>query len=267
MSPLPSIRSRSGIASGSGVSGTIGLRNEQHHDPAKFPPSFRIARTAGYNVHGRNSGLRYRGPRQHKPKVFTFPHIHWQRHTIDISIKNMKLTLCVIFSGIFFIRDVIVAQRLTFSRQPNERSAEFQFLGKVNAPVGSEHWPFGSNVPPQNSQVCEKLVWWMKNSENERETIFFDLGKKCRTNFWIWNRQLLRIMIFCAGIARDSSGSVSPASLDAKNQRRERYRQIFEDHIPREFYALQRSILDLLRAVRRRLNKLKKMNCHYSRLW
>ncbi|XP_043268563.1 gamma-aminobutyric acid receptor subunit beta-like isoform X2 [Venturia canescens] len=69
MSPLPSIRSRSGIASGSGMSSSLGLRNEQHHDPAKFPPSFRIARTAGYNVHGRNSGLRYRGPRQNKPKV------------------------------------------------------------------------------------------------------------------------------------------------------------------------------------------------------
>lgn len=64
MSPLPSIRSRSGLVSGSGTPGV-----PKDHDPAKFPPSFRISRAPGYNTHGRNSGLRYRGPRQHKPKV------------------------------------------------------------------------------------------------------------------------------------------------------------------------------------------------------
>lgn len=65
MSPLPSIRSRSGLVSASGTPGP-----PKDHDPAKFPPSFRISRAPGYNTHGRNSGLRYRGPRQHKPKVF-----------------------------------------------------------------------------------------------------------------------------------------------------------------------------------------------------
>jgi len=63
MSPLPSIRNRSGLVSASSTPG-------RDHDPAKFPPSFRISRTAAYNTHARNSGLRYRGPRPHaKPKV------------------------------------------------------------------------------------------------------------------------------------------------------------------------------------------------------
>lgn len=64
MSPLPSIRNRSGLISGSSTPG-LG----KHHDPVKFPPSFRISRTVAYNTHGRNSGLRYRGPKQNKPKV------------------------------------------------------------------------------------------------------------------------------------------------------------------------------------------------------
>ncbi|XP_034936796.1 gamma-aminobutyric acid receptor subunit beta-like [Chelonus insularis] len=63
MSPLPSIRSRSGLASGSTTPALSKPR-----DSSKFPPSFRPARTMGYNSHGKNSGLRYRGPRQ-KPKV------------------------------------------------------------------------------------------------------------------------------------------------------------------------------------------------------
>ncbi|XP_011298250.1 gamma-aminobutyric acid receptor subunit beta-like isoform X2 [Fopius arisanus] len=60
ISPLPSIRSRSGLASGATTPAAVGA-----HDRGHFPPSFRPAR---YNA--RNSGLRYRGPRQHKPKVF-----------------------------------------------------------------------------------------------------------------------------------------------------------------------------------------------------
>ncbi|KYM83084.1 Gamma-aminobutyric acid receptor subunit beta-like protein, partial [Atta colombica] len=64
MSPLPSIRNRSGIVS---ASSTLGAGRD--HDPAKFPPSFRMSRTAAYNTHSRNSGLRYRGPRPHKPKM------------------------------------------------------------------------------------------------------------------------------------------------------------------------------------------------------
>lgn len=64
MSPLPSIRNRSGLVSASSTPGA-----GRDHDPAKFPPSFRISRAAAYNTHGRNSGLRYRGPRPHKPKV------------------------------------------------------------------------------------------------------------------------------------------------------------------------------------------------------
>ncbi|XP_033216718.1 gamma-aminobutyric acid receptor subunit beta-like [Belonocnema kinseyi] len=64
MSPLPSIRSRSGLVNAVGTPGPA-----RDHDPAKFPPSFRISRAPGYNTHARNSGLRYRGPRQHKPKV------------------------------------------------------------------------------------------------------------------------------------------------------------------------------------------------------
>lgn len=62
MSPLPSIRNRSGLVSASSGVG-------RDHDPAKFPPSFRISRSAAYNTYGRNSGLRYRGSRPHKPKV------------------------------------------------------------------------------------------------------------------------------------------------------------------------------------------------------
>ncbi|XP_025994881.1 gamma-aminobutyric acid receptor subunit beta-like isoform X1 [Solenopsis invicta] len=62
MSPLPSIRNRSGL-----VSTSLGVGKD--HDPAKFPPSFRISRSAAYNTYGRNSGLRYRGPRPHKPKM------------------------------------------------------------------------------------------------------------------------------------------------------------------------------------------------------
>lgn len=65
MSPLPSIRNRSGLLSASSTP-AVG----RDHDPMKFPPSFRISRTAAYNTHGRNSGLRYRGPRPHKPKVY-----------------------------------------------------------------------------------------------------------------------------------------------------------------------------------------------------
>ncbi|CAD1481064.1 unnamed protein product, partial [Heterotrigona itama] len=64
MSPLPSIRNRSGLVSSSSTPGT-----GREHDPAKFPPSFRISRVAAYNTYGRNTGLRYRGPKQHKPKV------------------------------------------------------------------------------------------------------------------------------------------------------------------------------------------------------
>ncbi|XP_017757918.1 PREDICTED: gamma-aminobutyric acid receptor subunit beta-like isoform X1 [Eufriesea mexicana] len=64
MSPLPSIRNRSGLVSSSSTPGT-----GREHDPAKFPPSFRISRVAAYNTYGRNAGLRYRGPKQHKPKV------------------------------------------------------------------------------------------------------------------------------------------------------------------------------------------------------
>lgn len=67
MSPLPSIRNRSGLLSSGSIPGT-----GREHDPAKFPPSFRISRVAAYNTHGRNAGLRYRGPKQHKPKVKTY---------------------------------------------------------------------------------------------------------------------------------------------------------------------------------------------------
>ncbi|XP_012279714.1 gamma-aminobutyric acid receptor subunit beta-like [Orussus abietinus] len=65
VSPLPSIRSRSGLI------GTPGFSSDpcKDHDPAKFPPSFRISRAAVYNIHGRGGGLRYRGPKQTKPKV------------------------------------------------------------------------------------------------------------------------------------------------------------------------------------------------------
>ncbi|XP_044007866.1 gamma-aminobutyric acid receptor subunit beta-like isoform X3 [Aphidius gifuensis] len=56
-SPLPSIRSRSGISSCATTPGTT-IRTTD------FPPSFRPAR---YNT--RNTGLRYRGSRQNKPKV------------------------------------------------------------------------------------------------------------------------------------------------------------------------------------------------------
>ncbi|XP_014213625.1 gamma-aminobutyric acid receptor subunit beta-like [Copidosoma floridanum] len=79
LSPLPSIRNRSGLSS---VAGTPGgptrdpllqhqqpHHHHQHHDPAKFPPSFRIARAPGYSVHAKSPGLRYRGARQPKPKV------------------------------------------------------------------------------------------------------------------------------------------------------------------------------------------------------
>ncbi|XP_024945824.1 gamma-aminobutyric acid receptor subunit beta-like [Cephus cinctus] len=64
MSPLPSIRNRSGLVNATTIPG-VG----REHDPVKFPPSFRISRAAGYNTHGRNSGLRYRGMKQQKPKV------------------------------------------------------------------------------------------------------------------------------------------------------------------------------------------------------
>ncbi|XP_015121033.1 gamma-aminobutyric acid receptor subunit beta-like [Diachasma alloeum] len=60
ISPLPSIRSRSGLASGAATPAAVGA-----HDRGHFPPSFRPAR---YNT--RSTGLRYRGTRQHKPKVF-----------------------------------------------------------------------------------------------------------------------------------------------------------------------------------------------------
>ncbi|XP_063989584.1 gamma-aminobutyric acid receptor subunit beta-like isoform X1 [Diachasmimorpha longicaudata] len=60
ISPLPSIRSRSGLASGATTPAAVGVQ-----DRGQFPPSFRPAR---YNT--RSSGLRYRGTRQHKPKVF-----------------------------------------------------------------------------------------------------------------------------------------------------------------------------------------------------
>lgn len=72
LSPLPSIRSRSGLASTAGTPGgpSSGTSREIHHDPAKFPPSFRISRAPMYG--GKNSGLRYRGPRQQKPKVMNF---------------------------------------------------------------------------------------------------------------------------------------------------------------------------------------------------
>lgn len=82
MSPLPSIRNRSGLISGSSTPG-LG----KHHDPAKFPPSFRISRTVTYNTHGRNSGLRYRGPKQNKPKVY----IHMYTHKYNLeNMKNIK---------------------------------------------------------------------------------------------------------------------------------------------------------------------------------
>jgi len=64
MSPLPSIRNRSGLVS---VPSTLGVGKD--HDPVKFPPSFRISRGATYNTYTRNSGLRYRGPKPYKPKV------------------------------------------------------------------------------------------------------------------------------------------------------------------------------------------------------
>lgn len=66
MSPLPSIRSRSGLACGSTTPAST-----RYYDDIKFPPSFRPARTsAGYNTHNRQTcGLRNRGTRQNKPKV------------------------------------------------------------------------------------------------------------------------------------------------------------------------------------------------------
>ncbi|XP_066584105.1 gamma-aminobutyric acid receptor subunit beta-like [Prorops nasuta] len=68
MSPLPSIRNRSGLIGG-GAAAIVGSPKELH-DPVKFPPSFRISRVStGYNTHARFSGLRHRGPRQQKPKV------------------------------------------------------------------------------------------------------------------------------------------------------------------------------------------------------
>ena len=79
LSPLPSIRNRSGLMSGAttpgttaGITGVAGAACSHHqlpHDPAKFPPSFRIARAPGYNTHAKSPGLRYRGARQHRPKV------------------------------------------------------------------------------------------------------------------------------------------------------------------------------------------------------
>ncbi|KAK0071024.1 hypothetical protein PV326_001762, partial [Microctonus aethiopoides] len=66
MSPLPSIRSRSGLACGSTTPAST-----RCYDDIKFPPSFRPARTsASYNTHNRQTGgLRNRGTRQNKPKV------------------------------------------------------------------------------------------------------------------------------------------------------------------------------------------------------
>ncbi|KAK0165435.1 hypothetical protein PV328_003945 [Microctonus aethiopoides] len=65
MSPLPSIRSRSGLACGSTTPAST-----RCYDDIKFPPSFRPARTsASYNTHNRQTGgLRNRGTRQNKPK-------------------------------------------------------------------------------------------------------------------------------------------------------------------------------------------------------
>lgn len=72
MSPLPSIRSRSGISSCAETPA-----GSREHDPAKFPPSFRISRVStGYNSRGKNSCLRYRGTRQHKPKVPNSSKLH-----------------------------------------------------------------------------------------------------------------------------------------------------------------------------------------------
>lgn len=48
------------------------------------------------------------------------------------------------------------------------------------------------------------------------------------------------------GIARDTERSVRVASVDAKNQGCEYYRQIFENHISGQFYDLQRHLLGIL---------------------
>ncbi|OXU29120.1 hypothetical protein TSAR_013873 [Trichomalopsis sarcophagae] len=72
LSPLPSIRNRSGLASGAATPGgpsSSGARLDQLHDPGKFPPSFRISRPPGYSTHAKSPGLRYRGTRHQRPKV------------------------------------------------------------------------------------------------------------------------------------------------------------------------------------------------------
>ncbi|KOX68118.1 Gamma-aminobutyric acid receptor subunit beta-like [Melipona quadrifasciata] len=89
MSPLPSIRNRSGLVSSSSTPG-------REHDPAKFPPSFRISRVAAYNTYGRNTGLRYRGPKQHKPKLNDNDAVRFQYY--GLFYKNRVAHIIVIIT-------------------------------------------------------------------------------------------------------------------------------------------------------------------------
>ncbi|XP_011501320.1 PREDICTED: gamma-aminobutyric acid receptor subunit beta-like [Ceratosolen solmsi marchali] len=68
LSPLPSIRNRSGLVSTAGTPGSQ-AREQLQQDSAKFPPSFRICRAPVYGAHVKTPGLRYRGVRQQRPKV------------------------------------------------------------------------------------------------------------------------------------------------------------------------------------------------------
>jgi hypothetical protein len=53
-----------------------------------------------------------------------------------------------------------------------------------------------------------------------------------------------------AGSARDSTGRVGLEGVDAQDQGRQPHRQILANYFPRELYAVQCRLLDLLRAVR-----------------
>lgn len=106
MSPLPSIRNRSGLVSASSTPG-VG----RDHDPAKFPPSFRISRVAVYNTHTRNSGLRYRGPKPHKPKVclYIIGILKRTRNYIKYSKKGLKFFHMIIVFNIFVKKDITLS--------------------------------------------------------------------------------------------------------------------------------------------------------------
>lgn len=49
-----------------------------------------------------------------------------------------------------------------------------------------------------------------------------------------------------AGTTRDTERSIRIARVDAEDQRREHYRQIFENYISSQFYAVQCHLLGIL---------------------